>query len=357
MTRKSARYGRGLVKTTAKRLHSRAPKNPFSLLSSKIASHRLLSVSELAPKPTVRIALVSMPGLALERDATLPRILPKPPIPKHYGDIRDLSLLRLKAKFQHNYLGVFSEALSWALEEANADIVCVNEIGFPSSGTGPMQKAADYARTQANQHAALLVAGTCHEHRSGLNVGSCFYPGCDRWGVPFFKQVGANRQYERINVPTERTTLCIRAFGLEIGILICLDLADYTSVAAAISAIDLDLLLVPAYTKRFEDLELIACSTSKAMPGFVALVNHRQTAQKPNCLVAKFGSTEPNLAAPHVLASGAVITTFEIDRAALEAGQAKREQEIWASEAEEKEDQMTWLFGTRSRYAQAFPRN
>ena len=219
-----------------------------------------------------------------------------------------------------------------------------------------MQRAADFAQGMAQDYESLVVAGTCHDHRSGLNMGHCFYPGAPRWGTPFFKQVGAHRQDERINVPAQRATLCVKAFGMTIGVLVCLDLADYTSVAAAIGTIDLDLLLVPAYTRRFEDLEKIASSTSKAMPGMVALVNYRQSANKPNAIVTELGTTVGDLPAAKELSKGAAITILDIDRNSLEEGQQEREDEVLAADGEEQEDQMTWLFGTRARYPQRFRR-
>ena len=56
--------------------------------------------------------------------------------------------------------------------------------------------------------------------------------------------------------------------------MICLDIADYATLASVIRVRDkVDMLLVPCYTEKFDKMLEVAKLASKALRGIVAMVN------------------------------------------------------------------------------------
>jgi predicted amidohydrolase len=130
-------------------------------------------------------------------------------------------------------------------------------------------------------------------------------------------------------------------FGLNIAVLICLDLADFSAVASVVKNSDrVDVLLVPCYSEYTDSLKRVAKAASAALRGVVALVNYRESPEPP-CIVEEFGKPSPSLVkAPRELESGGIIHTVVIQPQALR----QRKLEIKGS----SEERWEWLFGAQN---------
>jgi hypothetical protein len=79
---------------------------------------------------------------------------------------------------------------------------------------------------------------------------------------------------ELVNVPPVRESRSVWAFGLNIGVIICLDLLDYTSTASLIDPKSkINLILIPCFSDNIVPMERITEDLSKVLPGGMILVN------------------------------------------------------------------------------------
>lgn len=169
----------------------------------------------------------------------------------------------------------YQQAVSAALEAYGADIVVVNELGIPITSDHP--PAVFFAKLGglAKKSPAVIFAGSFHDARTEYNTGYIFTPDPRFEVIPFHKRMCAEGASERISVAATRQHTVVRAFGLTMGVLICLDLLHHASVAPLMKLDPrIDLLLVPAHSKSVELLEKTASAVSKVMPGAVGVVNH-----------------------------------------------------------------------------------
>ncbi len=226
------------------------------------------------------------------------------------------------------------------MEELGAKIVCFNELSFPSWNQEPVKKAMDLTRKLATEHRCLIVAGSTHDRRTLYNTSHLFFPGCDPNGLAYHKQISATSIGELVSVPAKRQTICTRVFGLNVAVLICLDLADFSAVASVVKLAErVDVLLVPCYSEWMDSLNRVAKSASAALQGIVALVNYRPPVPGAPCLVEEFG--QPRSVDEAIeLTSGGIIHTVRIQPRALQ--QQKLEIKGGADE------RMEWLFGAQN---------
>ena len=169
----------------------------------------------------------------------------------------------------------YKAALSETFAAYSPNVVMVNELGIPATSSGPtpglFRRAGDMARKQR----ALIIAGSFHDTRTKCNTGYVFGPKSGLKGAAFHKQVSAVRVTEAVSVPPKRHSVIVQAFHLNIGVVVCLDLLDYSSIAPLVNLrAEIDLVLVPSHTPNAVPLETVAALASQAMPGGVGIVNY-----------------------------------------------------------------------------------
>ncbi|MGZ5444931.1 MAG: hypothetical protein ACXW4P_24165 [Thermoanaerobaculia bacterium] len=335
----NGRSGQRLFRRIRKRGDDVQPKggaNPFANLVENLCEVQRIAVEPLdRPDGPVRICLVSMPAFS-EADFTFEDYDHAKAIPRlvHPEDCRR-RVVSLRKGVEIRFLESYKEALTHAVEVMGAHVVCVSELGLPHRMIIPMSGAQQFAASLSSSHGVLIVAGTSHDKRTLYNTGYLYHPGGGGWA--FHKTVSATGMGEMISSPAKRRVLTVKTLGLRIAVLICLDIADYATLASVIRVKDkVDVVLVPCYTFKFDKMLDVAKIASKALGGVVAMVN----AHVPNavCHIARFGRDE-EAAKAQTLGSGAVLSLFEIDHPAFE-----RERQ----EAEKARDryQVEWLFGS-----------
>lgn len=286
--------------------------NPFSSLAEKLCEVKPCFWDGLhrPDGDIVKIALVSMPDIGWEakrltslKGSTLP--------PGVDPTACDRQLTIFQGDAPQRMFVAFEEALRVALEDLKANVVCFSELGLPTRSMKPMAEAKTLAYEMSQKHGALIVAGSGHDDRTLFNTGYLFHPGCPKDGLSFHKAISAFRVGEQISAPSQRSVPAVKMFGLSAVSMICLDIADYASIAAVVQVGDkVDLILVPCYNKRFDDMREIAVVASKALPGVVALVNfYRKGAQR--CHVARFGELEETR--EQGLSSGGSISILDLN--------------------------------------------
>jgi hypothetical protein len=316
--------------------------NPFSKTCDKIASARLVRIAELSSeKPEVHLALISLPPfdhLSVRlREHTIVQQGSKDEVDK---DASRRLLVDHSQRALKNLLEMYENSLRVSLEELKADIVCMNELSFPTRNQEPLKKAVTLTRQLAKAHNCLIVAGSAHDRRTLYNTSYLFYPGCPPSGEPYHKQVSATSVGELVSVPAKRRTICTRVFGLNIAVLICLDIADFSAVASVVKFQDrVDLLLVPCYSEYMDSLDRVAKATSAALCGVVALVNYRPPAPRAPCIVEEFGETRA-VDRDRVLDSGGIIHSVFIKPPELLARKLKIKGN--------PDERMEWLFGPQN---------
>jgi|ERR1051325_3437119 predicted amidohydrolase len=329
-----------------KKLRSRpSVTNPFAILFERIC--RVTPVRgvpkelEETALPNVRIALVSMPSkrkaeMELVPFSSVNEDSEPPPLDR---DACKRTLVKFDKSFADKMLESFSEALHAALVDNHANIVCFNELGFPSLDMKPMTEAVQLAHKMSKEHNALIIAGSAHDARTLYNTAFLFHPGSDEHGHVFHKSISAISVEEFVSVPPERRVPLINIFGLRIASMICIDVADYASIASVVRCADhISVLLVPCYTPRFEDMARIAKVTSEAMPGLVALVNARLP-DAPAGLHQIWRIGEKEEWAPAKLPSGGYVTYVDVDTNKLNEDRVK-----WQTS---DDNDTSWLFGQR----------
>ncbi len=319
-----------------------APINPFSRICDKVASARFVPIPDLAAeKDEVHVALVSLPQFK-----DLPKAIREYSIVQSKNE-RDIDLEACRRllighspQVARQLAEIYESSLRVAVEKHGADVVCLNELSFPSWNQEPLRRASQVTRELAKKYRCLVVAGSTHDRRTLYNTSYLFYPGCPATGTPYHKQISATSIGELVSVPARRQTICTRVFGLNIAVLICLDLADFSAVASVVKLAErVDVLLVPCYSEWMDSLERVARAASAALRGVVALVNYRPTDLKAPCIVEEFGQPR-HVDGAQVLDSGAVIHSLRI-----------KPRSLLQTKLEIKGDAMSrfeWLFGAQN---------
>lgn len=170
----------------------------------------------------------------------------------------------------------FQLALEIALEKYEADIVCFHELGFPTKNKKPFGIAVRYAKKMARIHNCIIIAGSWNDKRTLYNTGLVFYPeDVNDVNHEFYhKQTSANDVGEYISVPPNRSAVSIQAFGLRFGIIICLDLLDYSSIAPLCDRYnEIDFVFIPSFCDNITPMQRVAAYISEVLPGGVAIIN------------------------------------------------------------------------------------
>lgn len=320
--------------------------NPFSKASTKVSSAwnvRIPSLETLPrPKRKVRLAFVSLPAFENIQKKTYSTMSDEHPL----TDVDHTACKRRLVNCSDEIAKVLARqyrcAVSLALKKYKANIVCVNELGFPATEEGPLRSEIEETKQLAEQCQALIIAGSAHDSRTFYNTGHLYYPGCATSGVHYYhKQVSANREDEFVSIPSERRTIVTQVFNLKVAVIICLDIADYSTVAGVVKLGDaIDLLLVPAYTKWIEPLEKVAAAASAAMPGMVALVNYYKPGKTPSYLY-RFGSIDSGLKkVNHTPSDHGRIHLYDINVASFHKEKMDMQERV--------DERLTWLFGLKA---------
>lgn len=319
-----------------------ARSNPFLGIAEKISTPVFHEREHLAPRrKTVRLALVSFPEHTVGKgSATLAQysIVRKKDEQHVDGSAVRRQLLSCTSSHAEILNGRYRAAIDYAIHQKRADVICINELGLPCGPDGPKRALLRHLQKEAEQGPRLIMAGSYHDQRTFYNTGLLFYPGSPELGLHVHKQVSATRAEEFISVPPDRQVHCVSVFGLRIATLICLDLADFASVAAVVRAgARVDVLIVACYSEWVETLERIARAASEIMPGVVALANYRRRGQL-GAVLTRFGKTVDVAPRLH-RASGAHIVTHDIriDRF--------REEKIRTENDLPPDSPLGWLFG------------
>ena len=168
----------------------------------------------------------------------------------------------------------YKAALIEAFAAYSPNVVVVNELGIPATSSGPTPALFRTVGGLARKERALIIAGSFHDTRTKCNTGYVFGPRSGLKGDPFHKQVSAVKVDEAISVPPRRHSILVQAFSLNIGVVICLDLLDYSSIAPLVNLrAEIDFVLVPSHTDNPVPLETVARLASQAMPGGVGIAN------------------------------------------------------------------------------------
>jgi hypothetical protein len=302
------------LKTT---IRARKSPNPFSHMVKSICEVTLIDDPRdpgygIDENP-IRIALVSMPTFHfdIETRSSFPMQVA---LPAGFDAAWfERKLVAFRREISARMLDVFDQALRAAIAHA-PHVVCFNELGLPSEDMVPMIEAKKLAFDASRTHNMLIIAGSAHDGRSLYNTGYLFRPGGPPEGHTFHKMISAPAVGELVSVPALRRVIAVKFAKLSIATMICLDIADYALIASVVKvADDIDLLLVPCYTPKFEAMARIADVASKALPGVVALVNVEDPAATAKSrYIARFGVSEAPQTA-EVLSSGAIVSILEID--------------------------------------------
>ena len=299
-------------------------------------------------KQTVRVAFISLPGLmdCKLRETSIPTCNGKCTVQGlGYGGCFDELAVRVKSRRDRPagdpperscQRGLDAEAFSravcrwpandwsskWdeykgalraALSEHDADVVVVNELGIPITADYPPDEFFQEVGALANASTAVIIAGSFHDARTQLNTGYMFTPDPQWAVVPFHKRVRATRVNERISVVANRQATVVRAFGLSIGVLICLDLLDHASVAPLVGMRDkIDLILVPTHSESTEEMEKTARVVSRVMAGGVGVVNYTHPMEHYGSM-QMFGKPKRPTGRTQLYRGAVQIRTYDID--------------------------------------------
>lgn len=272
--------------------------NPFCKNYNKISQSKYINLSELdmvafPDMEELNVVLISLPSIDLKNHKEIHATKDNKSIRGFSKEITQRKLCKYSIKFGEYLFECYQTAVNYAINELKANIVCINELGLPINKTGnsACKEAIDFSKKMAQENNCVIIAGSVHDPRSHLNTTYIF---CPRKVMQYYKQVSATTEGEFITVPPERETLTISVFGISISILLCLDLADYSSVVSAIRGQDYSphLLFVPSYSKFYESLERLSTTISGALSGGVALTNFFH-ANKPSHFLHMYGSEIP----------------------------------------------------------------
>jgi hypothetical protein len=263
--------GKRLQPIIQEQLKARRPErgiNPFSSLVENLCEVQRVKVEEL-PRPSslLRICLVSMPVFKPGDDFTINKYPLSGPLPSGVPPQDcERRLVSLKKHVRARFLRAYKEALTYAVKNYGANIVCVSELGLPFHAMKPLAEAQNFANQLSAECKVLIIGGTSHDSRTLYNTGYLYHPGGEGWA--FHKSISATGMGEYIASPSLRRVLTIKTLGLRIAVMICLDVADYATLASVIRVKDkVDMVLVPCYTAKFDKMLEVAKTASKALRG------------------------------------------------------------------------------------------
>lgn len=255
-------------------------KNPYSYSFTKICElKKFQSNLEFEERKDINIVSISLPPIPIEE--FIP-IVPESRIgAEHLSENENplsLKVFGYRKEISEQQLSLFKESIKFAVEEYDADIICLNELGMPLNGKGePRKKALRFAKKVANSYKCLIVAGSSHSKSKYVNSGFCFYPTInesEKGYIEFYKNISATQESEKIYTPPKRIIFRTKAFNIGISFMICLELVDYSSSAQIAKNHEfIDLLIVPTYLADYGIMYKVAQSVSNAMGG-VLLINH-----------------------------------------------------------------------------------
>lgn len=209
----------------------------------------------------------------------------------------------------------YQNALTEALDVSAVDIVVVNELGIPASSTSPSAEFFRQTKLWAKKTYSLIIAGSFHDARTKYNTGYIFTPNSPSNGYAFHKQVSATDVKEYISVPPKRQSLIALAFGFKIGVIICLDLLDYSTVASLVDMRDaIDFILVPSHSdaESMQSLGRVAKIASQAMPGGVGIINCYD-GQSPSSTMYIFGDLQTPIVDRQLADGSGWLHIYEVD--------------------------------------------
>lgn len=233
------------------------------------------------------------------------------------------------------YFNSLKKALNSTIRKLRPNLICVNEMGFPAAHGRALRPAVEWAQQFVDRTKTLLFAGTYHDVRTGLNTGFIFVPNDHKGPIRFNKQISAWGSKEHVAVQPNRCSLIVRAFGLNIAVLVCLDIQDFSSVAPLVRSNRVDLLLLPCYSPDLTSMSKTAEVVSAALPGAVALVNCHNKGRNENALTYKY----KDIVEPSAMESAgeARITTWD-----LSVSELTNERDGYRDRLDKS---IEWLFG------------
>ena len=224
----------------------------------------------------VRIALISMPEIDFTSTARVASVKELFTTTKSFGidpEVIKRSIVSWSRNGARAAERAYLRALHFAARELRAHIICFNELAIPAVGRRPPRQLFAKLQREATNRGCLIIAGSMHDGRTFLNTGFIFHAG-GKQPVAIHKHVSAISMDERITIPPLRKVMCTRIFGLNVAILICLDLADFSVASAVVRMKDkVDVLFICCYTRWVEPLEKIAAAIGEAAACTVFLVN------------------------------------------------------------------------------------
>lgn len=273
--------------------------NPFSFNFNKICSASSFHIKSLYKKKNrkfINLALISMPQID---DDYVP--INYTTLEQKWIDEDIESCKRQLAGYSQSFAGkysrIFQTNIEKAIEDFKADIICINELGMPlQQNLFPSKVAKDFANQQANTNKCLIIAGTAHNRKTSYNTAYLFYPNGPKYGKWYHKQVSAQKlkpHAELIGIPPNRKVIFTNIFGIKISFLICLDLVDYSSVAAVVKLTDAHLVLILCHSEWIEPLNKVAIHLSEAIRGGVAIVNYYHGEVDPSTRLYMYGNKNP----------------------------------------------------------------
>lgn len=300
MVKKSQEPLKNLKKRIAKSDPSKYLPNPFSITFTKVSNVYKIPIRKLAKKykkdQSVKLILISLPKIENLTPKQTCELNPR----LRTVDVDSCwrVLCNYPESFAEKLLHLFKKTINIALNNFDADIICINELGMPfPKHLKYWRKARDFARKKANENNCVILAGTTHDHRTHNNSAQIFYPGSDVCGTWYHKQVSAQQlkpHPELVSIPPKRISYTTDVFGLKIAFLTCLDIADYSSVAPIVGLNEfINVLIVPSYSPWTESLEKASITISEAISGGVALVNHYMGTVRPSSYLYMYGEEDP----------------------------------------------------------------
>jgi hypothetical protein len=289
------------VETQLQQREKEMPDNPFARSRSHISKVRRLPIDDsiATVKPRVRFAFISLSALE-EKDSAddvislcghcqggistvecLGELLHISSAPRRTcRDGLDVKACRRRLFRRSGARGVeswrdYKKGLTEAIVKFKADIVVVNELGIPIGSHCTPTVFLKHMRALVQKRPSLIIAGSFHDARTKYNTGYILTPKSPAEGYIFHKQVSAVDVAERVSVPPSRRSTTVTAFGFRIGVIVCLDLLDYSTIGPLVDMRDaLDFVLVPTHSQLTEPLEKIAKIASGVMCGGVGIVNY-----------------------------------------------------------------------------------
>lgn len=251
--------------------------NPFSHHNDKISAPQIVkhvfgNQDQIASFSTIKLALISFEMTKLKQHSCYSYSRTSNDICIDDDSIERNLFYHLD---ESRHLDEYCKALDIAVLEHGANIVALNELGFPTSDQLPSSIANDHAVKLVQQKHCVIAAGSYHDSRTQFNSGHLYYFGDNQVNDVFYhKQVSAANLGELVSVPPDRHSIMVEAFGIRIAVVICLDMLDYSTMACLFDpAYYSNLILVPSFADNTTGMINAGKEFSEALPGIVAVLN------------------------------------------------------------------------------------